>query len=99
MGDGCSQQYGAQASGNSHHVSFVVMIPYEQKHLPLYRDFPDSLRPPDAAGLLTDFATPRVGKPEKCPYTREFLDSLSPTTTVGVCRDSTDELGSGKHCS
>jgi len=29
----------------------------------------------------------------------DFLDSFSPTTTVGVCRDSTDELGSGKHCS
>jgi hypothetical protein len=28
---------------------------------------------------------------------RDFLDSFSPTTTVGVCRDSTDELGNGKH--
>jgi len=32
-------------------------------------------------------------------YNWDFLDSFSPTTTVGVCRDSTDELGSGKHCS
>jgi len=36
---------------------------------------------------------------QPCRVIWDFLDSFSPTTTVGVCRDSTDELGSGKHCS
>jgi hypothetical protein len=33
------------------------------------------------------------------PLIRDFLDSLSPTTIVGLSGDSTAEPGSGKHCS